>query len=460
MSTKGNSTTARLVSGPVGGGLMRLTTPMILGISSSIIAGLIETWYLSQLGTTTVAAYSFTFPVTSSLMSLSLGISIGVSSVLARTVGSGNSSKVRRIATDGISLVAIIMILLSIVGLQTIEFIFSLLGADATTMPLIYEYMGIWYFSMLFLAIPSVGANALRATGDARISGTIMVGGSILQVILGPFLIFGWLGLPELGIKGAAIANLIARFSLFLITMYILAFREHLLDYHDMKLSEVLDSWKQIFAVSIPATATQLISPISTAVIVSLLAGYSQETVAGFGIASRIEGLFVIPLFALSASIGPFVGQNWGGNYLQRANQAMLLSFKYSLAWGLFVALLLVFFGNQIASQFDDNPDVVAVAAAYLMIVPVSYGAWGVLMMSSAIFNSLGKPISSTIMSVIRMFVIYIPLAYLGKFLFGYIGIFAAACISNAVMGTLAFAWNRKTYRPEIQAISAAGVNE
>lgn len=283
---------------------------MILGISSSLIAGLVETWYLGQLGTIPLAAYSFTFPVTGALMSLSLGISIGVSSVLARTVGSGNSVEVRRIATDGISLVAIIMILVSITGLLTIDPLFKLLGADSSTLPLTHDYMSIWYLSMVFLAVPSVGANALRATGDASISGTIMVTGSVLQIILGPFFIFGLFGLPEMGIKGAAIANLIARLTLFIITMYLLAFREHLLDYHDMKIHKVIDSWKRILAVSLPATATNLIGPISTAIIVSMLAGYSQETVAGFGIASRIEALFVIPLFVLSASIGPFVGQN------------------------------------------------------------------------------------------------------------------------------------------------------
>ncbi len=434
--------------------------PMILGISSSLIAGLIETWYLGQLGTIPLAAYSFTFSVTGGLMSLSLGISIGVSSVLARTVGSGNSSEVRRIATDGITLVALVMIVVSSIGMFTIDELFTLLGADESTLPLIREYMSIWYFSMVFLAIPSVGANALRATGDARISGTIMVAGSVLQIVFGPFLIFGLLGLPELGIKGAAIANLLARFVTFAITMYILMFREHLLDYHDMKVGEVLASWRRIFKVSIPATATQLISPISTAIIVSLLAGYSQETVAGFGIASRIEGLFVIPLFALSASIGPFVGQNWGAGKHHRANQAMMLSFKYSIIWGLFVALVLLIFRTWIAQQFDDNPEVVLVAATYLILAPLSYGAWGVLMMASAIFNSLGKPISSTIMSIVRMFVVYVPLAFLGKFLFGYIGIFAAACVSNLLMGIIAFAWNRRTYLPEIQAMSTAGSSE
>jgi len=229
--------------------------------------------------------------------------------------------------------------------------------------------------------------------------------------------------------------------------MSVLHFREHLLSYSKITLQMVLNSWRKILAVSIPATATNLIGPLSTAIIVSLLAGFSQETVAGFGIASRIEALFIIPLFALSASIGPFVGQNWGADRHDRANSAMLLSYRYSLAWGAFVALLLVIFRQDIASLFDDNPVVITVAATYLLVVPVSYGAWGVLMMSSAIFNSLGKPISSTIMSLIRMFVLYIPLAFVGKALFGLGGIFAAAAVSNALMGIIAYTWNRKTYQ-------------
>ena len=96
--------------------------------------------------------------------------------------------------------------------------------------------------------------------------------------------------------------------------------------------------------------------------------------------------------------------------------------------------------------MFEDNPLVVGYASLYLAIVPLSYGTWGVLMMASATFNSLCKPISSTIMSVVRMFVIYVPLAYVGRLYFDVAGIFAAACISNLVMGILGFTWNRATY--------------
>lgn len=445
--TESPNTQPRLVQGPVGNGLLRLSAPVILGITASLGAGLLEAFFLAQISTATLAAYSFTFPVTGALMSISLGISIGLSSVLARAVGSGDHDQVRRLASDGISLVALVMILVSILGLFTIEPLFIALGADETTLPLIVDYMSVYYWSLLFLAVPSLGANALRATGDARISGAIMVSGAILHIMISPLLIFGLFGLPALGLEGAAWANLIARFVLFVITMSVLHFREHLLSYSKITLQMVLHSWRRILAVSIPATATNLIGPISTAIIISMLAGFSQETVAGFGIASRIEALFIIPLFALSASIGPFVGQNWGADRHDRADQAMMLSFKYSLAWGAFVALLLVVFRQDIASLFDANTTVITVAATYLLLVPVSYGAWGVLMMSSAIFNSLGKPISSTIMSIVRMFFIYIPLAFAGKELFGLNGIFAAAAVSNVLMGLIAYLWNRKTYK-------------
>ncbi|MDA0273535.1 MAG: MATE family efflux transporter [Proteobacteria bacterium] len=445
--TDSSHTQPRLVQGPVSIGLLRLTAPVILGITANLGAGLLEAFFLAQVSTSTLAAYSFTFPVTGALMSISLGISIGLSSVLARAVGSGDHDQIRRLASDGISLVALVMIVASILGLLTIEPLFIALGADETTLPLIIDYMSVYYWSLVFLAVPSLGANALRATGDASISGTIMVSGAILHIMISPFLIFGLLGLPELGLEGAAWANLIARFVLFLVTMSVLHFREHLLGYSKMTARMVLHSWRRILAVSLPATATNLIGPISTAIIVSLLAGFSQETVAGFGIASRIEALFVIPLFALSASIGPFVGQNWGADRHDRADQAMMLCYKYSLVWGAFVALLLLFFRQDIASLFDDNPTVITVAATYLLLVPLSYGAWGVLMMSSAIFNSLGKPISSTIMSLVRMFILYIPLAFAGKALFGLTGIFAAAAVSNVLMGLIAYTWNRKTYQ-------------
>ena len=428
---------------------------MVLGISSNLVAGLLEAWFISKVGTSELAAYSFTFPVVGALMSISLGTSIGVSSVLARSVGQGDELDVRRLATGGVALTAAIMTVVATLGWFTIDPLFRALGADDVTMPLIHSYMSIWYVSMVFMSIPSVGANALRATGDATISGTLMVGGAILQMTLDPFLIFGLAGLPALGLMGAAVANLCARLILFAATMYILSVREKLLDAAALAPQILIAAWRRILAVSIPATATNLIGPVSTAIIIRLLSGFSQETVAGFGIASRIEGMFVIPLFALSASIGPYVGQNWGNREFGRANKAMRLSFYYSICWGLLVAVVLFLARGTLAREFNENVQVVEAASLYLAVVPISYGTWGVLMMTNAIFNSLGKPVSATILSVVRMFLINVPVAYIGKIYFGLPGIFAGACISNLTIGIVGYFWNRRTFLPMVRATGA-----
>jgi len=444
--TPAKLTPAKLTQGTISAGLFGLVLPMILGITSNLAAALFEIWLLGLVSTNELAAYSFTFAVTGALGSLSLGISIGLSSVLARTVGSGDQGAVRRLATDGLVLLGIVMLVASTIGYFNIEPLFQMMGADEETLPHIKGYMQIWYIALIFFALPSMGANALRATGDARISGTIMVAGAALQAILDPIFILGWLGLPALGLEGAAWAVFVSRIILCGVTFYVLIKQEDLIDFSKRTIDGVLHSWRSILAVGLPATATNLISPISTAIIVSLLAGYGKEAVAGFGIASRVEALSVIPLFALSASIGPFVGQNCGAGEHIRGNQGMLVSFLWSMLWGLFVAVLFFLFSDSIGGLFDDDPLVTDYTRLYLMIVPFSYGAWGVLMMASATFNSLGKPLISTSMSIVRMFVIYVPLAYIGETFWGVAGIFAAACVSNIVMGAIGFCMNRWTY--------------
>ena len=219
----------KLTQGTVSSGLLGLTVPMILGISSSLVAALFETYLIGLVSTDQLAAYSFTFPVISAITSLMLGLSIGLSSVLARTVGSGDQTMVTRLATDGIFLMAVTMAITGILGYFTIKPMFKLLGADEVTLPLIQSYMQIYYLGLIFFTLPSMGTNALRATGDARISGSIMVGGAALQILIDPLLILGLFGFPKLGIEGAGWAMLISRFVLCIITFYILIYRKKLI---------------------------------------------------------------------------------------------------------------------------------------------------------------------------------------------------------------------------------------
>lgn len=414
------------------------------GVSSSILVSMLEIGFIGQLGTQPLAAITFTFPAVMFLTSIALGIGIGTSSVIARSVGSGESEEVRRLGTHSLLLVSGTMLLLSTLGLLFIDEVFSSLGASADLMPLIHSYLNIYYPSVILFTLTMVAGNIMRANGSANIPGLVMTLGAFANLILDPILIFGWFGFPRMELAGAATAAAVTRFGTAAVLLFFVV-RDRLITTERI-VEGFRDSARRIMTIGLPAMATQLIGPVSAAIVTRLLASHGEVVVAGFGVATRIEAVSVMFLFALSGSIGPFVGQNWGGRRPDRVREGLVVSYRFSIIWGVIAASLLIAFGNEFAHLVDDSESVVKTAAFYLAVVPWSYGLWGVLMMASASFNALGKPLPSTMLSFSRMFIIYVPLALLFDNWFGYTGIFVATAISNALGGILGYLWFRQRY--------------
>ena len=333
---------------------------------------------------------------------------------------------------------------LSIFGWLIIDPVFLALGAAPGMLPLIHTYLDIYYPGVLLFTTTMVAGNIMRANGNATIPGIVITLGALFNLALDPVLIFGWFGFPRMELGGAATANVISRIATAGVLLFYIN-HSNLIVTHNIG-AHFLQSCRRILQVGLPAIATQLIGPVSAAIITRLLAGHGEIVVAGFGVAIRIEAVAVMLFFALSGSIGPFVGQNWGGNRPDRVREGLRISYLFCMAWGLLAALPMVLIGDTIASWVDSDPQVVAAAAFYLAVVPWSYGLWGVLMMSSASFNALGKPIPSTVLSFTRMFVIYVPLAMLFNNELGYTGIFIATAVTNSVMGILAYFWFKSTF--------------
>jgi Na+-driven multidrug efflux pump len=204
---------------------------------------------------------------------------------------------------------------------------------------------------------------------------------------------------------------------------------------------ELRSSWADVLHVGIPAAGTNAIIPVATGVITAMLAQYGPDAVAGFGVASRIESLTLVLFYALSAVIGPFVGQNIAAGRSDRIFEALRLSAIFCIGTGLIIAALLAVAGNWLPTIFSDNPDVTDVATLFLMIAPVSYGAYGLVMVMNAAFNGMGKPMPAVHISVTRMAVIYLPLAFVAERFFGIVGIFVAYTIANIITGVIAYVW-------------------
>ncbi len=407
---------------------------------------MLEIGFIGQLSTQHLAAITFTFPVTMILSSIALGIGIGTSSVIARSVGGGGTSEVQRLGTHAMLLVFFSMTLLLLIGYLSIDPVFLMLGASPDLLPLIHSYLDIYYPTMLLFTMTMVAGNIMRANGNANVPGLVMTLGALANLAIDPILIFGWFGAPRMELAGAAVAAAISRFGTAAVLIYYVH-RGGMITSRNL-FAGFTSSARRIMQVGFPAMATQLIGPVSGAIITRMLAGHGEVVVAGFGVATRIESVSVMILFALSASIGPFVGQNWGAGHPDRVRQGLRVTYQFCIGWGLLIALPLLLFGEAISGLVDDSAPVIRTAAWYLAVVPWSYGLWGVLMMASASFNALGKPLPSTALSFSRMFVLYIPLAYLLDELLGYHGIFIATAISNGVMGALGFLWFRRVFFP------------
>jgi putative MATE family efflux protein len=389
---------------------------------------------------------SFTFPVIMVMTSLGIGLMAGTSSVLARVVGEGDRRQVRRLATDALSMALIVSLALSAAGIASLDWLFTLMGASTDVLALIRDYMLVWYAGFVLVLVPMVAIGAVRGTGETRLQARLMMISAAINLVLDPLLIFGWLGFPRLELQGAALASVVARL-VTLVAGAIVIRRMDLLCSPLVPPATVWRSWKRILHVGLPAAGTNVIIPLSAGIIIALLAGYGDRAVAGYGAAVRIESLTLVVFFAMSATIGPFVGQNLGAGKPGRIVEALRHSVLFCLALGAAVAIGLSLLAPQLSRLFSHDTEVMAVTTSYLRIVPWSYGAAGIIMVVNAAFNGLGSPLPAVIISVTRTLVLYVPLAYTASRLMGIPGIFAAACFSDLLSGMIAYAWFRRRCR-------------
>lgn len=424
--------------------LLRLSGPMVLGMLGLIIFNLVDTYFVSKLGTNQLAALSFTFPVVLVVGSIALGIGQGTASVVARAAGAGDRKKLVRYATDSLTLGTLVVLLFVIVGLMTIDPLFYALGAKEPVMPYIRDYMKIWYLGMVFVVIPMVGNNSLRALGDTKIPSMVMVVAAVANSVLDPIMIFGLGPFPAMGVRGAALATVISRCITFVVALYLLIKRERIVSLAPVPFKEILGAWKEILYIGVPNAFTKMVQPLGIGIITKLLASIGLYAVAAYGVASKVERFALIFIMSLAVVITPFVGQNYGARKFERVKKGIRIAYKLSILSSLPVYAVLFISAPFIAKIYSQDPAVVSAFVFYIRTVPLFYGLYGIIQISIAVFNAINRPFQGALVSMIQMFVIYVPIAYLVRDILGYQGIFLALCLSYTVAAFLGYKWSNK----------------
>lgn len=421
----------KLVSGSIPRHLVSQTLPAVIGVAAIMSIGIVDAYFIGQLGSAPLAAISFIFPITVASTSLGVGVMVGINSVVARALGEGDFERAARRANFGIVFACACGILMGLALWLLIDPIFAAMNAPADLMPLIRAYMA--PYAMGFpLSLAIMGFNGvLRGQGEARRTSVVSIAFASANWVLDPLLITGAFGYEGFGIAGAAYATAVGWGIGVAVAVWLIRSTAVPLNLGLLRHCSLIDPAKAIIKVGLPAAFSNAINPLGLAVLTSLVALESEAAVAGFGAAGRLQSFVIVPLLGLSGAIGAIVGQNWGAGRFDRAREATLYAAGFCIAWGLAVAIAMMAAGELFAGLFTDDPAVIAEFALYLKIAAWGYAGFGLLIVGNGIMNAVDKASFALGQSVARVFLVMLPAALVLQPAMGSAAIYTAELAAN-----------------------------
>ncbi len=428
-----------IISAPIGSTLFKLTVPMLYALLAIMGLGIVDSYFISFLGTQELAAMGFVVPIAFTMTSVSLGLGMAISTLTSKLIGANKYSLAARLITDGFYLTFFVSVLLSALLAWQLEPIFSLIGADKDTMPAIMAYMNTWLVGCVFLMLTQACSSTFRAIGDTKTSALISIVLTVVNIVLDPILIFGIGPIPSMGMQGAALATVFAVVISTLMAFYFLGVKEKLILTALPQWQLFKENLSNLLSIAIPAVLANAIVPITGAVLTSFVAVYGADAVAGFGVGGRIEAVSLIITYALSATIPAFIGQNLGADNKARVAEAIRISFSFVFFAQLIIYVLLAAFSVQISYLFSNETAVQNVIQLFLWVIPASYGLSSMVILTNVAMNVLGKPKIALYINLARLVIIYLPLTVIGGYLFELKGIFIGISIGNVMAFGLSF---------------------
>ncbi|MEL6529388.1 MAG: MATE family efflux transporter [Pseudomonadota bacterium] len=426
---------AKLTRGSITGHLVGQTLPAIIGVAAIMSIGLVDAYFIGQLGSDALAAISFIFPISVALTSLGVGVMVGINSVVARALGEGDDERAAKRANFGVVVAVVAGAIMGLALFTLSDPLFRLMNAPEHVLPLIRTYMQPFALGFPLILLIMGFNGVLRGQGEARRTSTVSITYAAANWVLDPILITGAFGFEGYGILGAAYATVIGWACGAVMAWWLMRSTAIPFDLSLLRNASLIDPAIAMFRVGGPAAFSNAINPIGLSILTALVALEGEAAVAGFGAAGRLQSFATVPLLALSGSIGAIVGQNWGAREYGRSREAAGYAFGFCVVWGLGIAVAMVAAGEWFAFLFTEDPQVVDEFALYLKIAAWGYAGFGLLIVANGILNAVDKASFALAQSALRVFLVMLPFAWILLASWGSAAIYSAELAANLVGG-------------------------
>ena len=439
----------KYTEGKIFNSLFSLAVPIILANILQTAYQLIDTFWLGRLGADAVAAVSLSFPVLFLVLSLGSGLTLAGTVLVSQYKGANDQRMVDFNSSQTMSLIFFISIFLSAISYFSAEPLMKLIGAGPEILSSSVSYFKVSSLGFVFLFMFFSFQSLMRGIGNVMLPVYIVLFTVFLNLVLDPLFIFGYGRIPGYGVAGAAIASIITQALSAVIGFWILKRGQSGIKIQTRDMFPHLSTIKKIVNLGIPSSLEQSTRALGMTMMVILVTGFGSEVVAAYGIGARILSFIVIPALGLAIATTSLIGQNIGAIKIKRAEKVANLSSQIAFFGLTGMGLLMFFFAEPITAFFIPNdPEVIKDASLFIKIMSPSFGLLGVQQVLNGVFNGAGFTKASMLISILNLWIIRFPLAYLlsHKTEIGYEGIWWAFPLSNAVAAIVAFIYFKQGY--------------
>ena len=409
--------------------LFKLGIPMVISLLVAALYNVVDTYFVSGLGKEAVAAVSVAFPIQLIFLGIGLTFGAGAGSYISRLLGAKNNKEANIVATVSLFSSAIMAIILAIVLFYSLDSVMKFMGATPVIMELAKTYTSLFIIGGVLGAVNVTLGNLAVSQGAAKISLKAMIVGSLSNIILDPIFIFKL----NLGVKGAAIATLIARVITSL--MYLIYFigDKNLIKIKIQNFKPTVAIYKEILKIGISLLILQILQTIAISKISYAASFYGEEAIAAMGIVLRIVTLGTNVVAGYMKGLQPIAGFNYGAKDYERVQEAIKSSIKWTTLFCIVWTAIIYLFAPSILSIFGKDKDVLRIAIPALRAAVIMFITFGFQFTYATLYLAIGKALAGAFLNSLRQGIVFIPVILLLPKMMGLDGVIYAQAISDAL---------------------------
>ena len=433
-----------LTSGGIAGPLFYLSLPIVITNLLQTAYNLADTFWLGQYSTEALAAISFAFPMVFLLLSLGIGLSVAGSVLVAQHTGADEPREAEYAASQTMAFTVIAAIGLGLFGFLVMPDFIGLFGASDAVAPLAVDYMRIISLGLVFMFGFFVFISLMRGYGDTVTPMLVMLGTVVINIVLDPFLIFGWWVFPEWGVAGAAVATVFSRALAMAVGLAILIRGERGVRIHPREMRPDFVYLRRLLRIGAPASVEVTGRAVSVNLMLFIVGLFSTTVVAGFGVGIRILSVIFLPAVAAAQGVETMTGQNIGAGREDRAEATNNFAAKAMFLILGSAGVLVFFVARPIVGVFTTDPAVVDVGVTFLRTVAPTFGFMGIVRAYTGGFRGVGKTLTAAAIALATLGGFRFPFAWFAAQAIGPDGIWIAFAVSNVLGAVIAFLWFRR----------------